>query len=72
MTIKHRISLKNLRGNLKRLLRVKPELYGAQDIEAMNNRNHILDALYFIDGRDKPEHPHHHTYTGLAEKYIKA
>jgi len=69
--MKRQISLKHLRGNLKRLLRVKPELPGAQDIEAMNNRCNILDALYLIDGRDKPDHPHYHTYTGLAQKYIK-
>jgi hypothetical protein len=69
--MKRQISLSNLRGNLKRLLRVKPKSPGAQDIEAMNNRNHILDALYLIDGRDKPDHPRFCTYTGLAQKYIK-
>lgn len=67
-----KIDLRYLRGNLKRLLRVKAEAYGSQDIEAMDNRGDILDALYFIDGRDKPDHPHYHTYTGLAEKYIKS
>lgn len=66
-----KIDLRYLRGNLKRLLRVKPELPGAQDIEAMNNRCHILDALYLIDGRDQLGHPQYHTYTGLAQKYIK-
>ena len=25
--------------------------------------------MYYLDGRDKPEHHHHHTYTGLAEKF---
>ena len=29
----------------------------------------LLDALYFRDGRDKPDHPFHHVYTGLGIKY---
>lgn len=28
-----------------------------------------LDDLYLRDGRDRPEHPDHCTYTGLADKY---
>jgi len=24
-----------------------------------------------MDGRGKPEHPQHHTYTGLYQKYVK-
>ena len=33
------------------------------------NRADLLEKLYFWDGRDKPEHPYHHTYTGLYIKY---
>ena len=29
----------------------------------------LLDALYFKDGRDNPDHPFHHVYTGLGIKY---
>lgn len=28
-----------------------------------------LERLYFLDGRDKPDHPQAFTYTGLAQKY---
>ena len=31
--------------------------------------NARLNRLYFIDGRDQDTHPHHGTFTGLAEKY---
>lgn len=48
-----------------------PKLPGAQDIKAMNRRVLALDALYDLDCRADPKHPHHHTYTGLFEKYIK-
>jgi hypothetical protein len=42
---------------------------GAEDCEAMSNRVKWLDELYFYDGRDKPDHPMHGIYTGLARKY---
>ena len=29
----------------------------------------LLEKLYEWDGRSNPEHPLHHTYTGLYEKY---
>ena len=51
-------------------LRVKPQLPGAQDITAMNNRNIVLGALYDLDGRDDPNHPYYKTYTTLYRKYI--
>jgi len=38
----------------------------------MQNRQHIIDALYYIDGRDKPTHKLHNLYTGLWRKYFKA
>jgi len=28
-----------------------------------------LECLYIIDQRDKPDHPHHNTYTGLWQQY---
>ena len=31
----------------------------------------LLEKLYEWDGRSNPEHPHHHTYTGLYLKYNK-
>lgn len=42
---------------------------GAQDVEAMNNRVNWLEELYVKDGRDKPDHPQHYSYTGLHLKY---
>ena len=46
-----------------------PHKPGAQDIKAMNSRVEWLEDLYFLDGRDDPSHPFHHTYTGLALRY---
>ena len=40
-----------------------------QDHEFCNAINARLERLYYLDGRDNPEHKHHHTYTGLAEKF---
>ena len=40
-----------------------------QDHEFCNAINARLERLYYLDGRDNPDHKHHHTYTGLAEKY---
>lgn len=31
----------------------------------------LLEKLYEWDGRSNPEHPLHHTYTGLYEQYNK-
>ena len=28
-----------------------------------------LERLYYIDGRDKKDHPQHGIYTGLSAKY---
>jgi len=33
------------------------------------NRTDLLEQLYQWDGRSNPEHPYHHTYTGLYQKY---
>ena len=40
-----------------------------EDHEFCNAINARLERLFFIDGRDNPEHPYHATFTGLAEKY---
>jgi len=45
--------------------------YGAEDVNAMENRVHLLEALYNIDGRGDADHPFHHSYTGLWTKYFK-
>ena len=40
-----------------------------QDHLYMNAVQQRLERLYFIDGRDKKEHPQHGIYTGLTAKY---
>jgi hypothetical protein len=50
---------------------VHPHKPGAQDTFAMENRTYLLDALYDMDGRSNPDHPFHHSYTGLYQKYVK-
>ena len=42
---------------------------GAQDTEAMGNRQKWIDELYLFDKRDNPDHPMHGLYTGLHQKY---
>ena len=42
---------------------------GAEDVEAMNNRQMWLEELFFLDGRDQISHPQHGLFTGLAAKY---
>ena len=42
---------------------------GAQDTEAMGNRQKWIDELYLLDKRDDPSHPMHGLYTGLHQKY---
>ena len=34
-----------------------------------NARVELLETLYEWDGRSNPEHPYHHTYTGLYMQY---
>ena len=45
-----------------------PNKPAAEDIEAMHNRHLYLEMLYDRDGRDNPDHPRCHSYTGL---YLK-
>ena len=42
---------------------------GAQDTEAMSNRQKWIEVLYLHDGRDSPDHAMHGLYTGLNIKY---
>lgn len=53
------------------MLQTEPDLPGAQHVDVMDNRQYILDALYVIDGRNKPTHVMHSLYTGLWNKYFK-
>lgn len=69
--MKPQFDLKNLHPSVKRFLRMNPREYGAQDVDTMENRVALLDALYEIDGRDSKDHPFHGTYTGLFREYIK-
>ena len=48
-------------------LRTRPNRYGAEDLEAMNNRGVALELLYHAARRDDPNNTMHHTYTGLWE-----
>ena len=66
-----RISTKQLTQLCALMLRTEPRKYGAEDFDVMDNRQYILDALYVIDGRDKPTHAMHSRYTGLWRKYVK-
>ncbi len=49
-------------------IRTEPKLPGAQDIQAMSNRQIVMDELYHLAGRDNPKHSLHGTYTGLWEE----
>lgn len=69
--MKRKYDIKNVHPSVERFLRMTPRKYGAEDIEVMENRIALLDALYEIDGRDKRDHPQHGLYTGLFEQYIK-
>ena len=42
---------------------------GAEDVQAMSNRQKWLNELYIFDRRDDPDHPKHGLFTGLAKKY---
>jgi hypothetical protein len=33
-------------------------------------RAQSLQALYLLDGRQRPDHPHHGTYTGLHQQRL--
>jgi hypothetical protein len=69
--MKRKFDLSKMHASIERFLRMKPRAHGAEDIEVMENRIALLDALYAMDGRDKKDHPQHGLYTGLFEQYIK-
>ena len=46
-----------------------PSMPGAEDVEAMANRQAWMEELFFLDGRDMISHPQHGLFTGLAHKY---
>lgn len=46
-----------------------PSKPGAEDVQAMANRQAWLEELFFLDGRDLISHPQHGLFTGLAQKY---
>jgi len=45
------------------------ESEGPEGVRAMTERVRIMDERYHESGRDKPEHPMHGLYTGLAKEY---
>ena len=42
---------------------------GAEDVSAMRSRALWLEELFFLDGRDRTDHPQRGLFTGLANKY---
>ena len=42
---------------------------GAEDVVAERNKAAWLEELFFLDGRDRKDHPQCGLFTGLAEKY---
>jgi hypothetical protein len=45
-----------------------PHPCSADGIRVDRHRVALMEELYRRDGRDQPDHPHRHTYTGLAEE----
>ena len=46
-----------------------PSKPGAEEVQAMANRQAWLEELFYLDGRDLVSHPQHGLFTGLAQKY---
>lgn len=69
--MKRKSKLSAIEAKAPKFLRITPKRFGAEDVEAMQNRFDLLEALYEMDKRGDNSHPFHHTYTGLFEKYIK-
>lgn len=44
--------------------------YQTEWIEEDRKRVKRLNELYDLDGRDDPNHPHAHTYTGLYQEIL--
>lgn len=53
-------------------LMAPPTAPGAEDLNAMDNRNIALEWLLRLDGRLERSHPHHGTYTGLWQEFNDA
>lgn len=70
LTVKLKLTRKLLKSCPK-FLDIGTNTYGAEDVSAMQNREDLIQALYNIDGRDKPSHPQHGLLTGLWQKYFK-
>ena len=51
-----KFDLADLEESVAFFLQVAPSKPGAQDTFAMENRTYLLDALYEMDGRGKPDH----------------
>ena len=69
--MKRKFKLSALEAKAPKFLRITPKKFGAEDVEAMQNRFDLLEALYEMDGRSDNSHPFHHSYTGLYTKYVK-
>jgi len=69
--MKRKFDLKKVHPSAKRFLLIEPRQYGAEDVEVMDNRVALMDALFEIDGRSSKDHPMHNLYTGLYDQYIK-
>jgi hypothetical protein len=69
--MKRKFKLAALEAKAPKFLRITSKKRGAEDVEAMQNRFDLLEALFEMDGRNDTSHPLHHTYTGLFDKYIK-
>ena len=69
--MKRKFKLAALEAKAPKFMRITPNKRGAEDVEAMQNRFDLLEALFEMDGRNDASHPLHHTYTGLFDKYIK-
>lgn len=55
----------------RKFLDIGTNTYGAEDVNAMQNREDLIHALYKIDGRHERSHPQHGLLTGLWQKYFK-
>lgn len=59
---------KDLHDRLKILKAIQPQAPGAQDFKAMDARQEMIEILYLLAGRDKPDHSMHGLLTGLYQE----
>mgnify|MGYP006282035417 CR=1 FL=1 len=50
-------------------MEITQDLGKIDPVQYDRNRAEVMEFLYWMDGRDDPEHPHAHTYTGLADAF---